>query len=157
MPGCYRVYVIRLVLAKVWPAVRLWKRCCGVIHFTVNTLSSELLVAMLALAKRLSDPLKKAIGNPFENKSITLSCGKLYDGCDYTCVERCALLRNTDSPETYFQTAFRAQSPWTYREESTSDKFIAKPTCYIFDFAPSRALKLISEYSVSLDVNDTPR
>lgn len=102
-------------------------------------------------------PVEKAIGNPFENKSITLSCGKLTTGVTIPAWSGVLFLRNTDSPETYFQTAFRAQSPWTYREESTSDKFIAKPTCYIFDFAPSRALKLISEYSVSLDVNDTRR
>jgi hypothetical protein len=34
-------------------------------------------------------------------------------------------------------------------------KEILKPTCYIFDFSPNRALNLISEYSSRLDLNDT--
>lgn len=101
-------------------------------------------------------PVEKAIGNPFENKSITLSCGKLTTGVTIPAWSGVLFLRNTTSPETYFQTGFRAQSPWKYTDEE-GKKFIVKPTCYIFDFAPSRALKLVSDYIVSLDINDTRR
>ena len=102
------------------------------------------------------EPVERAIGNPFENKSITLSCGKLTTGVTVPAWSGVLFLRNTTSPETYFQTGFRAQSPWKYTDDE-GKKFIAKPTCYIFDFAPSRALQLIANYSSSLDVNDGRR
>ena len=102
------------------------------------------------------EPVERAIGNPFENQSITLSCGKLTTGVTIPAWSGVLFLRNTTSPETYFQTGFRAQSPWKYTDEN-DEKFIVKPTCYIFDFAPSRALKLVSDYIVSLDVNDSRR
>lgn len=45
------------------------------------------------------------------------------------------MLRNTTSPETYFQTAFRVQSPWTVNDEDGLE-VVLKPRCYLFDFAP---------------------
>ena len=57
------------------------------------------------------------------------------------------MLRNTSSLETYFQAAFRVQSPWTIKDEENPNRdIIRKDKCYIFDFAPNRALKLISNY-----------
>jgi hypothetical protein len=68
------------------------------------------------------------------------------------------MLRNTSSPETYFQTAFRVQTPWTVRNVDKTDpkkQEVLKEKCYIFDFAPNRALKLITEYSSRLDLRDS--
>jgi hypothetical protein len=68
------------------------------------------------------------------------------------------MLSNTTSPETYFQTAFRVQSPWAIRNVDETDKMqvqVIKEKCYVFDFAPNRALNLIAEYSSRLGLNDT--
>jgi hypothetical protein len=46
-------------------------------------------------------------------------------------------------PGTYFQAAFRVQSPWTVRNPdgaSPNEEQIIKEECYVFDFAPDRAL-----------------
>lgn len=64
------------------------------------------------------------------------------------------MLRNLKSPETYFQAAFRVQSPWTVRTGSGTDQ-IMKYECYVFDFALDRALKQISDYSCRLNVNES--
>jgi hypothetical protein len=102
-------------------------------------------------------PVIDAIGNGFEKKSITLSCGKLTTGVSIPQWCGIFMLRNTSSPETYFQTAFRVQTPWVSRNIDKTDplgKQILKERCYIFDFAPNRALKLITEYSSRLDLRD---
>lgn len=64
------------------------------------------------------------------------------------------MLRNSSSPETYFQAAFRVQSPWTTRDER-GNEVILKPLCYVFDFAPNRALKQVQEYSCNLNVEES--
>lgn len=67
------------------------------------------------------------------------------------------MLRNTKSPETYFQTAFRVQSPWTMPLEENVNALkekILKENCYLFDFAPNRALKLVSDYCIRLNLDD---
>jgi DNA-binding transcriptional ArsR family regulator len=67
------------------------------------------------------------------------------------------MLRNSSSPETYFQAAFRVQSPWTVRNpdgQSPNEDQIIKEECYVFDFAPDRALRQIADYSCRLNVND---
>jgi hypothetical protein len=88
------------------------------------------------------------------------------------------MLRNLTSPETYFQAAFRVQTPWTIRNpddagrvsaqsilpigkrsEATYDKSpnkveILKNECYIFDFAPDRALRQIADYACQLNVEE---
>lgn len=63
------------------------------------------------------------------------------------------MLRNLQAPETYFQAAFRVQSPWTIRNPNGDDpneEEILKPVCFVFDFAPTRALRQISEYGRGL-------
>lgn len=64
------------------------------------------------------------------------------------------MLRNLKSPETYFQAAFRVQSPWEVNNEEGS-KTIMKNECYVFDFALDRALRQISDYSCRLDINES--
>ena len=90
---------------------------------------------------------------PLETKSITLSCGKLTTGVTVRPWTGIFMLRNLKSPETYFQSAFRVQSPWTTKQPDGSEEII-KHECYVFDFALDRALRQISDYSCRLNVNE---
>ncbi len=102
------------------------------------------------------EPVRKAIGKGFNTKTITLSCGKLTTGVTVPEWGGIFMLRNTSSPETYFQSAFRVQSPWTVKNPdgmNPNEKEIVKDTCYVFDFAPDRALSQIAEYSARLNAN----
>ena len=98
-------------------------------------------------------PVLKAIDDPFKTKSITLSCGKLTTGVTVKAWTGVFMLRNLQSPETYFQTAFRVQSPFTVPDNSGRN-IIIKEVCYIFDFALERALKQVSDYSCRLNLNE---
>ncbi len=97
-------------------------------------------------------PVYKAMGDPLKTKTITLSCGKLTTGVTIRPWTGIFMLRNLKSPETYFQAAFRVQSPWEIDADSTH-KEILKKECYIFDFALNRALMQIKEYAKGLNVN----
>ena len=102
-------------------------------------------------------PVRNAIGSGFETKTITLSCGKLTTGVTVPQWSSILMLRNLKSPETYFQTAFRSQSPWSMKNpngDNPNDEEIFKPVCFIFDFAPTRALRQLSEYGISLSPNE---
>jgi molybdopterin-guanine dinucleotide biosynthesis protein len=99
-------------------------------------------------------PVLNAMDDPLKTKTITLSCGKLTTGVTIRPWAGVFMLRNLKSPETYFQTAFRVQSPWEVVNEH-GDKEIIKQECYIFDFAIERALHQISDYSCRLKVDDT--
>lgn len=118
----------------------------------INAAGKDAGVGMEAL-----NPVLEKIGDPFKTRTITLSCGKLTTGVTVKPWSGVFFLRNTDSPETYFQTAFRAQSPWAITNAADpNEKEIIKPTCYVLDFAPSRALKLMANYSNELGgVNDS--
>jgi hypothetical protein len=68
------------------------------------------------------------------------------------------MLRNSSSPETYFQAAFRVQTPWVINNpdsKSPNKQEILKEECYVFDFAPNRALKQIADYACRLNVNES--
>ena len=98
-------------------------------------------------------PVRKAIGSGFETKTITLSCGKLTTGVTVPQWSSILMLRNLKSPETYFQAAFRVQSPWSIKNpggEDPNEEEVLKPVCFVFDFAPTRALRQISEYGIGL-------
>jgi T5orf172 domain len=102
-------------------------------------------------------PVLDAMDDPLKTKTITLSCGKLTTGVTVKPWTGIFILRNTSSPETYFQAAFRVQSPWTVRNPdgaSPNEDEIIKEECYVFDFAPDRALRQIADYSCRLNVND---
>ena len=99
-------------------------------------------------------PVRQAMHDPLESKSITLSCGKLTTGVTIKPWTGIFMLRNLSSPETYFQAAFRVQSPWEIRKDDGTTE-IAKKVCYVFDFALDRALKQISDYSCQLNVKDS--
>ena len=96
--------------------------------------------------------------NPLESKTITLSCGKLTTGVSINPWTGIFILRNSSSPETYFQAAFRVQTPWAIQNpdsKSPNKVEILKQECYVFDFAPDRALRQIADYSCRLNVNET--
>jgi len=103
------------------------------------------------------EPVMLAMDNPLETKTITLSCGKLTTGVSVKPWTGIFMLRNLSVPETYFQAAFRVQTPWEIDNSdglSPNKKEILKKDCYVFDFAPNRALRQISEYSCRLDINE---
>lgn len=99
-------------------------------------------------------PVQENMGDPLETKTITLTCGKLTTGVTVKPWTGIFMLRNLKSPETYFQAAFRVQSPWEVKNEEGS-KTIMKNECYVFDFALDRALRQISDYSCRLDINES--
>ena len=103
-------------------------------------------------------PVRKAIGSGFDSKTITLSCGKLTTGVTVAQWSSILMLRNLKSPETYFQAAFRVQSPWSIKNpngDNPNEEEILKPVCFVFDFAPTRALRQLSEYGIGLSPNES--
>ena len=103
-------------------------------------------------------PVRRAIGSGFETKTITLSCGKLTTGVTVPQWSSILMLRNLQSPETYFQAAFRVQSPWAIKNphgDNPHAEEVLKPACFVFDFAPTRALRQLSEYGIGLAPNET--
>jgi hypothetical protein len=103
-------------------------------------------------------PVLEGMDEPLKTKTITLSCGKLTTGVTVRPWTGILMLRNSSTPETYFQAAFRVQSPWTVRNPdgaSPNEEQIIKEECYVFDFAPDRALRQIADYSCRLNVNES--
>ncbi len=100
-------------------------------------------------------PVEAAIGTAAKNNrsgTITLSCGKLMTGVTVRKWGAILMLRSLRSPETYFQAAFRVQSPWAYRDSEGAVE-VVKPRCYVFEFDPNRALGLVAEYGIRLATN----
>jgi hypothetical protein len=102
-------------------------------------------------------PVREAIGSGFDTKTVTLSCGKLTTGITVPQWSSILMLRNLKSPETYFQAAFRVQSPWSIKNpngDNPNEEEILKPVCFVFDFAPTRALRQLAEYGIGLSPNE---
>jgi hypothetical protein len=102
-------------------------------------------------------PVRKAIGSGHETGTITLSCGKLTTGVTVPQWSSILMLRNLKSPETYFQAAFRVQSPWSVKNpngDNPNEEEIYKPVAFVFDFAPTRALRQLSDYGIGLSPNE---
>lgn len=103
-------------------------------------------------------PVRAAIGEGFKTQTITLSCGKLTTGVTVKQWASILMLRNLKSPETYFQAAFRVQSPWSINNPDGDDPNrdqIVKPVCFVFDFAPTRALRQLSDYGIRLSPGES--
>jgi hypothetical protein len=95
--------------------------------------------------------------NPLSSKTITLSCGKLTTGVSVRPWTGIFMLRNSTSPETYFQAAFRVQTPWVIHNPdsvSPNKEEVLKEECYVFDFSPNRALRQIADYACRLNINE---
>jgi hypothetical protein len=104
--------------------------------------------------------VKSVIGSGLTNKTITLTFAKLITGVSIPPWSGVFMLRNTSNPESYFQTVFRVQTPWTLTNADGKDpnsKVILKNRCYVFDYAPNRALKFISEYAERIDIGEDRR
>jgi hypothetical protein len=102
-------------------------------------------------------PVLEAMDDPLKTRTITLTCGKLTTGVTVRPWTGIFMLRNSSSPETYFQAAFRVQNPWVIKNPdgaSPNEELILKEECYVFDFAPDRALRQIADYSCRLNVNE---
>ena len=106
----------------------------------------------------LAPVLDAMTDNPLASKTITLTCGKLTTGISVRPWTGIFMLRNSSSPETYFQAAFRVQTPWVINNPdsiSPNKTEILKEECYVFDFAPNRALRQIADYACRLNVNES--
>jgi hypothetical protein len=86
--------------------------------------------------------------------SITLTCGKLMTGVTVAPWGAILMLRSLKSPESYFQAAFRVQSPWSTRAPD-GEREVLKPKCFVFEFDPNRALQLLAEYGIRLSAAGT--
>ena len=118
--------------------------------FTINVCAgTKAGIGLDALA-----PVKESMREPLKSRTITLSCGKLTTGVTVRPWTGVFMLRNLKSPETYFQTAFRVQSPWEITGE-LGENVIVKKECYVFDFALDRALRQISDYSCALNPDES--
>lgn len=94
-------------------------------------------------------PLQEAIRRAEKRHgSITLSCGKLMTGVTVPEWSSIFMLRSMKAPESYFQAAFRVQSP------HQKDGEILKKTAYVFDFDPHRATGLVALYGTELDASE---
>ncbi len=100
------------------------------------------------------EPLQRAIKRAEtqgKSGSIALSCGKLMTGVTVPEWSSIFMLRSLKAPESYFQAAFRVQSPWKDKE------VIKKETAYIFEFDPNRALSLVALYGTEIANNSGDR
>lgn len=77
--------------------------------------------------------------DPSQTKTITLTVRKLTTGVNIPEWTAVLFLSNTNSAMNYLQAAFRAQTPFSH------EKLGMKTNCYIFDFAPDRALTVMAE------------
>ena len=111
--------------------------------------------AKAGMGEKALPPVEKGIGRvPQDTKSITLTCGKLMTGVTVPAWTGIFMLRELNSPESYFQAAFRVQSPWEGTcvdlAEGGESRVIHKEHCYVLDFAPNRALRQIVDYATRL-------
>ena len=77
--------------------------------------------------------------DPSQTKTITLTVRRLTTGVNIPEWTAVMFLSNTSSSMNYLQAAFRAQTPFSH------EKLGMKKRCYIFDFAPDRALTVMAE------------
>lgn len=103
----------------------------------------------LAALERVQETMQ----DPLKSKTITLTCGKLTTGVTVKPWTGIFMLTNMRSPETYFQAAFRVQSPWTVQDDNGEEE-IVKQECYVFDFALDRSLRMVSDYSCRLSTGN---
>ena len=86
------------------------------------------------------DKVRQAItDDPSQTKTVTLTVRRLTTGVNIPEWTAVLFLSNTNSAANYLQAAFRAQTPFSH------EKLGMKTNCYIFDFAPDRALTVMAE------------
>ena len=82
-------------------------------------------------AEALKPVLTSMKGDPFRSKTITLSCGKLTTGVTVRPWTGIFMLRNLSSPETYFQAAFRVQSPWEISTDGGQKEIVKRESFWL--------------------------
>lgn len=154
--------LLRALQHTVWylPNVAACTAMADLLRASHNTFFHDYTVIVAAgskagMGEKALPPVKTAIGTvPQDSKSITLSCGKLMTGVTVPAWAGILMLRELKSPESYFQAAFRVQSPWTSKFVNTTeggqDTVIHKEHCYVLDFSPNRALRQIVDYATRL-------
>ena len=109
------------------------------------------------------DDLRRAMTDePWNTKTITLSCGKLATGITVKPWTAVLMLYGSGgdgsiartSATRYLQAAFRAQNAWEY--ERNGRKY-TKEDCFVFDFMPDRILTTISQYATELCATSVAR
>lgn len=91
------------------------------------------------------DAVNNAIGDmPEETYTITISCGRLTTGVTVRPWTAVFYLKGGDRAATYMQTIFRVQSPYVVKDCNGNVEKM-KTSCYVFDFAPDRTLKVVAE------------
>ena len=154
--------LLRALQHTVWylPSVDACHAMSDLLQAQHNTFYRDYRVVIAAgaragMGEKALPPVKAAIGGvPQDSKTITLSCGKLMTGVTVPAWTGILMLRELKSPESYFQAAFRVQSPWASRvvdtEEGGETTLIHKEHCYVLDFSPNRALRQIVDYATRL-------
>ena len=87
------------------------------------------------------DKVQQRIGNdPSKTRTITLTCGRLTTGVSVPAWTAVLMLSGSYSTAAmgYMQTIFRVQTPATIGGKM-------KTECYVFDFAPDRTLRVVTE------------
>lgn len=95
------------------------------------------------------DQVKNKMGQlPEKTSTITISCGRLTTGVTIRPWTAVLYMKGGDSPATYMQTIFRVQSPYITKDGAIVKKITEgckiKRECYVFDFAPDRAGKMVA-------------
>ena len=83
-------------------------------------------------------------------RTITVSCGRFDTGVTVPEWKTVIMLDGGKSPEKYFQTIFRAQSPLKGHDDRWHDE------CLVIDFNPQRLLELVYDYcSITAQASDS--
>lgn len=150
----------------VWylPSVDACRSMAALLAAPYNTFYRDYQVIIAAgtsagIGEEALPPVRTAIGSvPQDTKTITLTCGKLLTGVTVPAWTGIFMLRELKSPESYFQAAFRVQSPWVSTVVNTEiggqDEVIHKEQCFVFDFSPNRALQQIVDYATRLTTTE---
>lgn len=107
----------------------------NVVNIVDKDTSDSVVTATDSDLKRVNDAITN---HPARTYTITLTVRKMTTGVTIKPWTGVLFLSNTNSAMQYLQAAFRAQTP--YEDE----EFGRKTNCYIFDFAPDRALKVMA-------------
>ena len=112
----------------------------GVDYEIVNVVRNDKSDNILDSSEDDLSKVRQAItDDPSQTKTITLTVRRLTTGVNVPEWTAVMFLSNTSSSMNYLQAAFRAQTPFSH------EKLGMKKRCYIFDFAPDRALTVMAE------------
>ena len=105
-------------------------------------------------------PVQEAMGNPLQIEIDHFVLRKAHDRCYRPGPGRvfsCFGMRRVQRPISKRHSEF--SSPWTIRKSRRSCRRTEEPSskkeCYVFDFAPDRALRQIADYSCRLNVDES--